>query len=91
MEVDVPVRGTFLLAMDDWPYYGVGQFAYDEDLELQVGVYTDFRVEGPAIIDLQANGFVEGDRVYISWIGGEYLSGATNPSKYTLAGLVENI
>ncbi len=80
MEVDVPVRGTFLLAMDDWPYYGVGQFAYDQDLELNVGVYTDFRVEGPAIIDLQANGFIEGDRVYISWVGGEYLSGATNPS-----------
>jgi hypothetical protein len=92
MEVDVPVRGTFLLAMDDWPYYGVGQFAYDEDLELQVGVYTDFRVEGPAIIDLQANGFVEGDRVYISWIGGEYLSGATNPSNpdSTAYGLLEN-
>ncbi|MHA1288550.1 MAG: hypothetical protein ACTSPB_14190 [Candidatus Thorarchaeota archaeon] len=91
VEVEVPVRGTFLLTMDDWPYYGVGQYAYDEDLELQVGVYTDFRVEGPAIIDLQANGFIEGDRVYISWIGGEYLSGATNPSNpdSTAYGLLE--
>lgn len=80
IEVDVPVRGTFLLAMDDWPYYGPGQYAYDEDLELQVGVYTDFRVEGPAIIDLQANGFIEGDRIYISWIGGVYPGGAWSPS-----------
>jgi len=25
VEVEVPVRGTFLLTMDDWPYYGVGR------------------------------------------------------------------
>ena len=79
LEVEVPVRGTFHLAIDDWPYFGIGEYAYDENLELNVGVHTDFRVEEPAIVDLQANGFIEGDRIYISWIGGVYLNWASNP------------
>ena len=30
IEVEIPVRGTFVRAMDDWPYYGPGQKEYDE-------------------------------------------------------------
>ncbi|MFX0212364.1 MAG: zinc-dependent metalloprotease family protein, partial [Candidatus Hodarchaeota archaeon] len=90
--VDLKVRGTFLRAMDDWPYYGPGDYAYDENLELNVGTYTDFRVEEPTIIDLQAEGFNEGDTIYISWLGGYYLDGANNPSLAwaSIRGLREN-
>ena len=80
VEVDLNVRGTFLRAMDDWPYFGPGDYQYDSNLELQVGTYTDFRVEEPTIIDLQAEGFNEGDIIYISWLGGVYPDGAWDPS-----------
>jgi hypothetical protein len=80
VEVDLNVRGTFLRAMDDWPYFGPGDYEYDENLELQVGTHTDFRVEEPTIIDLQAEGFNEGDKIYISWLGGLYPDGAWNPA-----------
>ena len=80
VEVDLNVRGTFLRAMDDWPYFGPGEYQYDENLELQVGTHTDFRVEEPTIIDLQAEGFNEGDKIYISWLGGFYPDGAWKPS-----------
>lgn len=90
--VDLKVRGTFLRAIDDWPYYGPGDYAYDENLELNVGTYTDFRVEEPTVIDLQAEGFNEGDTIYISWLGGYYLDGAKNPSLAwtSVQGLREN-
>ncbi|MFC1487683.1 hypothetical protein ACFLRN_08370 [Thermoproteota archaeon] len=80
VEVDLNVRGTFLRAMDDWPYFGPGDYQYDSNLELQVGTHTDFHVEEPTIIDLQTEGFNEGDKISISWLGGVYPDGAWNPS-----------
>jgi len=80
VEVDLNVRGTFLRAIDDWPYFGPGDYHYDENLELQVGTHTDFHVEEPTIIDLQTEGFNEGDKISISWLGGVYPDGAWNPS-----------
>ena len=80
VEVDLNVRGTFLRAMDDWPYFGPGDYQYDESLNLSIGTYTDFRVEEATMIDLQAEGFNEGDKIYISWLGGVYPDGAWNPS-----------
>jgi hypothetical protein len=83
VEIDVPVRGTFLHAFDDWPYSGVGQFQHDESLNMSVGTHTDYLIEEPAIVDLQAEGFVEGDKVLISYVAGVYFSGAWNPSNPT--------
>ena len=80
VEVELNVRGTFLRAMDDWPYAGPGEGAYDEELEMWVGTHTDFRVEEATMIDLQDEGFIEGDKIYISWLGGFYPDGAWNPS-----------
>ncbi|MFC1487958.1 hypothetical protein ACFLRN_09780 [Thermoproteota archaeon] len=80
IEVEIPVRGTFVRAMDDWPYYGPGQKEYDEYLEVAVGTYTDFRIEDPAIVNLQSHGIFEGDTVYIGWRGGVYPDGAWNPA-----------
>lgn len=91
-EIEIPVRGTFLKALDDWPYYGPGKYDYDENLEMQVGTRTDYPVEQPAIIDLQANGLNEGDRIYVSWVGGFYPQGAwypDNPERSDM-GLMEN-
>ena len=36
VEVELNVRGIFLKAMDDWPYYGPGEYQYDSNLELNV-------------------------------------------------------
>ena len=80
IEVEIPVRGTFVRAMDDWPYYGPGQKEYDEYLDLAVGDYTDFRIEDPAIVNLESHGLFEGDTVYIGWRGGVYPDGAWNPA-----------
>jgi hypothetical protein len=80
VDVDVPVRGTFLHAFDDWPYSGVGEFQYDENLNMSVGTRTDYLIEEPAIVDLQTEGFVEGDKILISYEAGVYFSGAWNPS-----------
>ena len=91
-EIEIPVRGTFLKALDDWPYYGPGIYEYNEDLEMQVGDRTDFPIEQPAIIDLQANGLNEGDKIYISWVGGYYPQGGWypgNPERSDM-GLMEN-
>jgi len=91
-EIEIPIRGTFLKALDDWPYYGPGKYDYDENLEMQVGTRTDYPVEQPAIIDLQANGLNEGDRIYVSWVGGFYPQGAwypDNPERSDM-GLMEN-
>ena len=80
VEVEMNVWGTFLRAMDDWPYYGPGEYKYDENLEVKVGTHTDFHVEQPTIIDLQTEGFNEGDKIYISWLGGFYPDGAWKPN-----------
>ena len=80
IEVEIPVRGTFVRAMDDWPYYGPGQKEYDEYLDLAVGDYTDFRIEEPAIVNLESHGLFEGDTVYIGWSGGDYPDGAWDPA-----------
>ena len=92
IEVELPVRGTFLKTMDDWPYYGPGEYDYNEDLEMDVGVQTDFRVENPVVLDLQANGLNEKDRIYVSWTGGFYVSGAWYPDNPEQSGfnLTEN-
>ena len=80
VEVELNVRGTFLRAMDDFPYFGPSDgHIYDEELEVNVLTHTDFRVEEATVIDLQAEGFVEGDKMYISWLGGFYPDGAWNP------------
>ncbi|MEJ2241900.1 MAG: hypothetical protein P8Y18_07140 [Candidatus Bathyarchaeota archaeon] len=79
--VDLKIRGTFLRAMDDFPYYGpYDSFTYDENLEVNVLTHTNFRVEQPTMIDLQTEGFNEGDKIYISWLGGFYPDGAWNPN-----------
>ncbi|MBK5134182.1 hypothetical protein JJE00_07145, partial [Candidatus Bathyarchaeota archaeon] len=36
VEVDVPPRGTFLHAIDGYPYHGGGTKSYDPDLDLDV-------------------------------------------------------
>lgn len=78
--VDVPVRGTFLRAMNDWPYSGPGIYYYDENLDMQVGTSTNYQIEDPAIVDLLANGFAPGDNIIISHNSVIYPCGALNPS-----------
>ena len=92
LEVDVPVRGTFLRAINDWPYYAPGDFEYDEDLEMNVGVSTNYHIESPAIVDLRANGFLEGDQIIISHTSTIYPCGALNPSnpEGTACGVTKN-
>jgi hypothetical protein len=92
VEVDVPPRGTFLKAVDFWPYHGHGDYVYDEDLEINVGVSTNYRVESPAIVDLVANGFLEGDQIMISYDASVYFCGTNNPSNpvNTVCGEVKN-
>jgi hypothetical protein len=80
VEVDVSPRGTFLKAVDLWPFFGQGDYAYDGDLETMVGVNTNYRVESPAVVDLVANGFNEGDQVMISYEATVYMCGTENPS-----------
>jgi hypothetical protein len=80
IEVDVSPRGTFLKAVDFWPYHGHGDYIYDEDLEMRVGVSTIYRVESPTIVDLVANGFLEGDQIMISYDATVYFCGTNNPS-----------
>ena len=92
LDVDVPVRGTFLRAINDWPYYAPGDFEYDEDLEMNVGVSTNYHIESPAIVDLRANGFDEGDQIIISHNSTIYPCGALNPSnpEGTACGVTKN-
>ena len=88
VEVDLKIRGTFLRAMDDFPYYGPSDGrTYDENLEVYVLTHTDFRVEEPTMIDLQAEGFNEGDKIYISWLGGLFPDGAWRPNNPGSVGL----
>ena len=79
IEVEIPVRGSFVRAIDDWPYYGPGEKIYDPFLEVAVGIQTDFHVEEPAIVNLQSHGLFEGDVIYIGWTGGVYPDGAWEP------------
>lgn len=78
--VDVPVRGTFLKAINDYPYSGPGIYEYDENLEMRVIVSTNYQIENPAIVDLIANGFRPGDNIIISHKSVIYHCGALNPS-----------
>jgi hypothetical protein len=80
VQVDVSPRGTFLRAVDLWPFFGQGDYAYDDDLETMVGVSTNYRVESPVVVDLVANGFLEGDQVMISYEATVYMCGTDNPS-----------
>lgn len=79
-EADVPVRGTYLCTFEWWPYWGPGQYEWDDDLDMYVGVSTVYHIEKPLIVDLQANGFAEGDMLLINYRGQVYFSGAWNPS-----------
>jgi len=80
VHVVVPVRGTFLRAIDLWPYVGPGTYQYDTDLGLNIETSGQYRVEQPAIVDLEASGFVENEKVKISYIGTVYDSGAWVPA-----------
>jgi hypothetical protein len=79
VEVEVPVRGTFLHAVEYWPWWGPGTYEYDVDLELEVGKVARGHIENPAIVDLVANGFSPGDMVTISFEGGYHDAGSWNP------------
>ena len=80
VEVDVPPRGTFLHAIDGYPYHGGGTKSYDPDLDLDVIVGPQYNVEDPAIVDLNAEGFVEGDNIIISYTADLYYAGTYNPT-----------
>jgi hypothetical protein len=80
VEVDVPPRGTFLHAIDGYPYHGGGTKSYDPDLDLDVIVGPQYNVEDPAIVDLNAEGFVEGDKIIISYTADLYYAGTYNPT-----------
>jgi hypothetical protein len=67
VEIDVPVRGTFLRALDMWPYKGPGTYKYDEDLEMNIETSGLYRVERPAIVDLEAKGFAENEKIVIRY------------------------
>ncbi len=79
LEVDVSVRGAFLHAMDDWPYSGHGRYQFDEELEIDVIVDADYRVEEPTIVDLEAYGFTEGDKINLRYDAEIYYCGVWNP------------
>jgi hypothetical protein len=79
VEIDVPVRGTFLRAIDMWPYKGPGTYVYDEDLEMNIETSGLYRVERPAIVDLQAKGFTENDKVVIRYTADVDGTGAWGP------------
>ena len=68
IEVNVPPRGTFLHAMDGFPYDGAGDRVHDDILDLNVIVASYYNVEDPAIVDLHAEGFTEGDKIIITYI-----------------------
>ncbi len=76
IEVDVPVRGTFLRALDLWPYIGPGTYEYDDELEMHLEKSDLYHTEGPAIVDLQQNGFTENDKIMISYSAKVYDAGA---------------
>jgi hypothetical protein len=78
-ELDMPVRGTFLRAYEWWPYCGGGVYEWDSELEMNVGVSTEYHLEAPLTVDLQEYGFNEGDKVMISYQGQLYYSGAFTP------------
>ena len=52
LEVDVPPRGTFLHAIDGFPYDGAGDRIHDDILDLNIIVGSYYNVEGPAIVDI---------------------------------------
>jgi hypothetical protein len=83
VEVDVPVRGTFLRAIDWWPYNSPGIHEYDDELELWLETSDLYHPEEPAIVDLEANGFTENDKVIISYTAKAYYNGAWGSSIVT--------
>ena len=86
VKVDVPTRGTFLHAIDGYPYDGAGDRTYNENLELYEIVGSYYSVEEPAIVDLNAEGFTEGDQIIITYTAGVYYSGTYNPSNPDASG-----
>ena len=86
IEVNVPPRGTFLHAMDGFPYDGAGDRVHDETLDLNVITSSYYNVEGPAIVDLHAEGFTEGDKIIITYTAGVYYSGTYNPTNPDASG-----
>jgi hypothetical protein len=76
VEVDVPVRGTFLRTLDWWPYLSPGVYEYDEDLDMYLETSGLYHPEKPAIVDLDAKGFAENDKVQISYTEAVYDAGA---------------
>ena len=89
IEVDVPTRGTFLHAIEGYPYDGAGTRVHDENLDVDVIVGSYYSVESPAIVDLNAEGFTEGDRIIISFTASVYYSGTYNPSNPDVSGFPE--
>lgn len=86
VEVDVPPRGTFLHAIDGYPYHGGGNRVFDENLGLHVIVGSYYSVEDPAIVDLQSEGFLEGDKIIISYTVKIYYDGTYYPTNPDVAG-----
>ena len=80
VEVDVPVQGTYLRTLDWWPYWAPGVYEYDDELEMDLETSDLYHPEKPAIVDLEANGFTENDKVMISYTSKLYFSGAWDPS-----------
>ena len=76
VEVDVPVRGTFLRTLDWWPYLSPGVHEYNEDLDMYLETSGLYHPEKPAIVDLEAKGFTENDKVQISYTEAVYDAGA---------------
>jgi hypothetical protein len=86
VEVDVPPRGTFLHAIDGFPYHGAGDKVLDETLGLNVIIGSYYNVEDPAIVDLHAEGFAEGDKIIITYMAKLYYDGTYHPTNPDAAG-----
>jgi hypothetical protein len=86
IEVDVPPRGTFLHAIDGFPYHGAGDKVPDETLGLNVIIGSYYNVEDPAIVDLHTEGFTEGDKIIITYTAKLYYDGTYHPTNPDAAG-----
>jgi hypothetical protein len=86
LEVDVPPRGTFLHAIDGFPYDGAGDRIHDDILDLNIIVGSYYNVEDPAIVDLQGEGFGEGDKIIITFTASIYYDGTYHPTNPDAAG-----
>jgi hypothetical protein len=86
VEVDVPPRGTFLHAIDGFPYDGAGDKVPDETLGLNIIIGSYYNVEDPAIVDLHTEGFTEGDKIIITYTAKLYYDGTYHPTNPDAAG-----